>query len=165
MMGLIAWTILAWMGAPGGADDPVYAPLWLYQGDWEMTPKALPAGGKADRLSNLCTTIGKYFACQQTVNGKMQGLVLFVPSETRGHYFTQSLTPDGFARGRGELEIQGDLWTYHGKDEDGGKTTYFRTTNVFTGKDRIHFEQGQSSDGQHWTVGGSGDERRLPSGH
>ncbi len=161
----ITWTILAWMGAAGSGADAVYAPLWLYQGEWEVTPKGLAAGGKPDHLSNACARIGKHFGCEQTVNGKIVALVIFVPAEAQGHYYTQALMPDGHAQGRGELEIQGDRWTFLGKGEDGGKTTYFRTTNLFTGKDRIHFEQAQSNDGEHWTVGGSGDERRLASGH
>ena len=77
------------------------------------------------------------------------------------HYFTNALLPDGYAGGRGELTISGDNWTYMGKSEDGGKTSYQRTRNTFTGKDRIHYEQGESADGVNWTVTGSGDEVRA----
>jgi hypothetical protein len=140
--------------------DSEYAPLRLYQGAWEITPKSAAAGAKPDHLQNQCDRIGKYFACQQTVNGKVSALVIFIPAGKSGHYFTQAVMAEGGAGGRGELEIAGDDWTYLGKDEENGKTTYYRTTNHFTGKDHIHFEQAESSDGKNWTVKGSGDETR-----
>jgi hypothetical protein len=143
------------------ADDPVYAPLWLYQGSWVVTPKNLAPGAPPDQLTNDCSLTGKYFACQQTVNGKIAALVVFIPADTPGHYFTNALLPQGNAGGRGELEISGDNWTYSGKSEEGGKTSYHRTRNTFTGKDRIHFEVGESVDGVNWTVTLSGDEVRV----
>ena len=63
--------------------------------------------------------------------------------------------------GRGELRIDGDHWTYSSKTEQDGKTVYHRTTNVFSGKNRIHFEQAESTDGQSWSVTGSGEEVRT----
>jgi len=139
-----------------GADDP-YAPLWLYQGSWHEMPK----GKEPFELTNQCALIGKYFGCQQTVGGKIEALVIFVPAEQNGHYFTQSVLPEGWAMGRGELEIEGDRWTYSSKAQDGAKTTYYRTTNVFKGKDQIHYEQSESPDGKQWTTTGSGDEVRA----
>jgi len=139
-------------------DDPVYAPLWLYQGTWKAQKKGKDT---ADEIANECKLIGKYFGCQQTVNGKLGALIVFVPREKAGQYYTQALLPDDRATGRGELEIDGDHWTYMGKDQEGDKTTYHRTTNIFTGKDNIHYEQSESTDGVHWTVTASGDESRL----
>jgi hypothetical protein len=139
---------------PGG---PVYAPLWLYQGAWQSTDK----NGKIDKLENQCSLIGLYFACQQTVNGKVGSLIVFVPTDKSGGYHTQAVLPEGWATGRGDLTIAGDLWTYSSKDVESDKTTYYRTTNVFTGKDKIHYEQSQSPDGVKWTVTNSGDEQRV----
>lgn len=142
------------------AADDVYTPLWLYQGDWRLVPGDLTAGAKPDQLINECKLTGVYFACQQRVNGKIAALIVFVPQEESGHYRTQAVMPDGSAAGRGDLVIAGDHWTYSSKDEENGKTTYFRTTNLFTGKDKIHFETAESSDGEHWMVKHSGDEFR-----
>jgi hypothetical protein len=141
------------------AADAVYDPLWLYQGTWEFT-KHVADGAAAvpDKILNDCGQAGKFFMCQQTVNGKLGALVIFIPRETAGHYYTQALSPDGKAMGRGELEIEGDRWTYPSKEEENGKTKYYRTTNVFSGKDHIHFEQSESTDGKTWTVTASGDE-------
>lgn len=160
---LAAWVLALSLIAPRSsqAADP-YTPLWLYQGNWRMEQKTSDAADPVVQLSNTCALVGKYFACQQTVNGVVGALLVFAPEEEMGHYHTQAILPDGLATGRGELVIEGDRWTYDGKgQEEGGKTTYQRTTNSFTGKDRIHFEQLESTDGQHWTVKKSGNEVRT----
>ncbi len=64
--------------------------------------------------------------------------------------------------GRGDLEIDGEHWTYSSKDVENGKTIFYRTTNLFHGPDRIHFELAQSTDGKQWTVTSKGDEVRIP---
>lgn len=69
---------------------------------------------------------------------------MFVPATAPGNYYTQAVLPEGWATGRGELRIDGDHWTYSSKTEQDGKTVYHRTTNVFSGKNRIHFEQAES---------------------
>jgi len=142
------------------AADPAFESLWLYQGTWQVNK----AGAAPDKLQNDCAEIGHFFLCQQTVNGKVGALIVFTPAETAGHYYTQAIMADGKASGRrGDLEIQGDRWTYPSKEEAGGKTKYYRVVNVFSGKDRIHFEQGESTDGKTWTVNASGDEVRTSS--
>ena len=143
------------------AADAVYAPLWLYDGGWQVSAQNLAAGAKPDRLLNECHQIGTYFGCQQTVNGKVSALIVFIPAGKKGHYYTQSVRPEGFASGRGELEIDGDRWTYMSRSLEDGKSKYYRTTNKFTGKDSIHYESSESTDSTHWTVTGSGDEVRA----
>lgn len=138
--------------------DMNYRSLWLYNGTWKVTRNA---AAKPDELKNECALIGKYFACQQTVNGQLSALIIFVPRDKPGQYYTQSINPQGRAMGRGDLEISGDHWTYTSNWDEGGKTTYYRTTNIFTGKTRIHFEQEESSDGKQWKVTNSGDEIRV----
>lgn len=142
------------------AADPVYDPLWLYQGGWEVSPADLAAGAKPDKLVNDCGLVGKYFACQQTVNGKISALVVFIPAEKPGHYFTQAILPEGWAAGRGELEITGERWTYLSKEQEDSKTTYHRNVNTFSGRDHIHFEISESPGGEHWKATRSGDEVR-----
>lgn len=146
--------------------DPVYGPLWLYQGTWHVSPKNLAAGAKPDELKNECALVGKYFACQQTVDGKTGALLIFIPSGKPGHYYTQNVMPEGRASGRGDLEISGDQWIYSSTWDAGGKTIYYKTTNLFTGKNHIHFEQSESNNGKEWTVKNSGEEMRVStSGH
>ncbi len=138
-----------------------YAPLRLYQGTWKATRK--PSGGAAasNVLVNQCEKLGPFFECLQTVDGKTGALILFLPSGPEGHYYTQAVTAEGFATGRGDLVIEGSRWTYSSKSQQDGKVTYQRTVNVFSGEDRIHFEQAESTDGEHWTTQASGDEERA----
>lgn len=141
--------------------NPVYAPLALYQGSWLVSRSDLPARAKPDELKNQCALLGKFFACQQTINGQQGALVVFIPAAAAGQYYTQNIRVDGFASGRGNLEIAGDQWTYSSTRDESGKTVYYRTTNVFSGKNRIHFENAESGDGKSWKVTGSGDEVRV----
>jgi hypothetical protein len=152
---VLCWLCLA---APMGASDDGYAPLWLYQGKWQLKTNGQE---KADTIANECKRVGKYFACEQAVNGKVESLIVFVPAETPKHYYTQGVLSDGRATGRAALEIDGDHWTYQSQEQEGGNTTYYRTTNLFSGRDHIHFEQLQSSDGAHWNVTSTGEEARM----
>lgn len=137
--------------------DPAYAPLWLYNGTWIATSTQ---SSKADTLANDCSRLGKYFACQQTVNGAMSGLIIFLPRAERGKYFTQGVSADGHALGRGELTIDGVHWTYSSVDQSKDTTVYYRTTNTFTGTEQIHFELSESRNGSTWTVTRKGDEHK-----
>jgi hypothetical protein len=143
-----------------GADTAVnaYTPLWLYNGTWQVTRKD---SSKPDELVNQCALVGIYFACQQTVNGTPSELLIFLPAKTPGKYFTQSVNPEGRAGGRGDLEIAGNKWVFSSTWDAGGRTVYYRTTNVFTGKDHIHFEQAESGNNRDWTVKMTGDEARI----
>ncbi len=158
---LMAFGALAAQPAPSEA---VYEPLWLYNGSWQVTKKDQPAGAKPDELLNQCALIGKYLSCQQTVNGAVSALLIFLPAKTGGQYYTQSVMPDGRAGGRGDLSISGDKWTYSSTWNQGGKSTYYRTINTFTGKNRIHFEQQESTDNKDWKTTSSGDEVRISAG-
>jgi hypothetical protein len=142
--------------------DAAFAPLWVYNGSWQITKKEAPPGAKPEELTNQCSAIGKYFVCQQSVNGTAVALWIVTAADTAGHYHTQSVRPDGIAGGRGDLEISGDRWVLTSVwNQGGGKLTYNRTTNIFTGKNKIHFEQAESTNNRNWTVKSSGDEVRV----
>ncbi len=153
----IAVVALAIAPATSSAQDAVYGPLQLYDGSWIATASS---GGKPNLIHNDCARVGNYFACQQTVGGKVGALLVFVPREEPGKYYTQAIGTDGRAFGRGNLEIAGVRWTYSSEERDGDTTKYHRTTNAFSGQDRIHYEISESRDGTHWTVTRSGDEVR-----
>lgn len=143
------------------ATDPNYAALAVYEGTWQVSRANRPPGSKPEVLANQCALIGIYFVCQQTVNGKAGSLLVFIPTGQPGRYYTQTIMPEGRATGRDDLEIAGDRWTYSSKRLNQGTTTYYRTTNVFQGKNKIHFEQAESTNGKEWSVKNSGDEVRL----
>ena len=146
---------------PAGAQQDAYTSLRLYDGGWTVTMHDAASGNThTDTLVNACSLAGHYFVCQQTVNGKVSALVVFIPASTGGHYAVQNVLPDGSATGRSDLEIAGSQWIYSSQNEENGKTTWYRTTNDFRGNDRIHFESARSGDGKTWTVTISGDETR-----
>ena len=140
--------------------DAVYAPLWNYNGTWTVNIPGRPA----DTLINHCTRPGLFFVCEQNVNGSTAALVVFIPLDADGHYRTSPIQKDGTAIGPGDLEIKGNHWTFIGKSEDGGKVTWYRTTNDFTDDSHIHFEQSQSTDKTHWDVQRTGNEVRTDKG-
>ncbi|MDQ2949761.1 MAG: hypothetical protein M3Y27_28115 [Acidobacteriota bacterium] len=148
-------------GHPAQPPASDYASLWRYQGTWQVTPKSHPAGAKPDVLINQCSILGQFFACGQNVNGQPDGLVVFIPNGKPGHFYTQTIMPEGRATGRDDLEISGNSWTYSSRRDEGGKTTFYRTTNKFADKNHIHFEQAESTDGTQWSVKNSGDEVRV----
>jgi hypothetical protein len=140
------------------AADP-YAPLRLYNGKWQVKPDK---AAKPDALENNCARTGKFFVCEQTVNGKLGGLVTFLPTGEPGHYYTNPLGPDDRANGRGDLSIAGDHWEYSSKDEEAGKTTWWRTRNEFSnGGNTIRFTVQNSNDGKTWETIASGMETRV----
>jgi hypothetical protein len=150
------------VSAPVSKTDSALTPLWNYAGTWQVTRNGTP-DAKPDELNNQCTAVGKYFVCQQAVNGQPGSLLVVIPTSKPGHYYTQNVTPEGRATSRGDLEINGRQWEFRSTWDEGGRTTYYRTTNVFTGGNRIHFEQAESSNGKDWTVKSSGDEVRSSS--
>jgi hypothetical protein len=161
---IVLWVAAALGSGAGQGPVTVYAPLWSYQGAWHVTRANSAPGAKPDQLLNQCALLGKYFTCSQVVNGKPSELLIFVPTDRPGHYYTQTVNPDCRAGGRGELEISGDHWIFSSTWDQGGRTTYYRTTNVFTGKDKIHFEQAESPDGKDYKVTASGDEVKVGPG-
>jgi len=135
-----------------------YTPLWLYSGSWRVTHKDQPQ----DKLTNQCALVGHFFTCEQTVNGVPGNLLIFIPAPNKpGHYYTQNVRPEGRATSRGDLEIEGDRWVYTSTWDQGGSTVYYRTTNVFTGKNKIQYEQAESTDNKTWTVKNTGEEVRV----
>ncbi len=145
----------------GPAKDQTYSSLRLYQGAWQVLRKDVPSGAKPDKLINACALLGQFFACAQNVNGEAGGLVVFIPKGSLGHFKAQTIMPDGRATGLTDLQINGDVWTYSSRRDEGGATTFYRTLNKFTGKDHIHFESAHSSNNKDWTTEASGDETRI----
>jgi hypothetical protein len=149
--------------SPTAAGD-AYAPLQLYDGSWD----AETSGAKESapmHISNHCTKTGVFFVCEQVINGKSEDLVVFLPTGASGatqHYRTMGLRVNADKPGDwGNLEISGERWIYSSEDTENGAKVYWRTVNVFSGKDKIHFEIQRSAEGKTWETKSSGDERRV----
>jgi hypothetical protein len=111
--------------SPGKAEesDP-YEPLKLYGGGWQV--KIAMPEKNPDRLVNLCARTGKFFPCEQGVNGETAALVIFLPqgkSVSGGlEYRTLAALPDASKPGDwGRLVIEGNNWTYSWTEKNGTK--------------------------------------------
>lgn len=154
--------LLAAIGVQAAAPQPssTFAPLRAYDGTWRVTV----ASQQPNTLVNQCSALGSFFACAQTVNGASSGLLVFAASGAPGHFVTQTIRPDGRATGTEQLEVNGDVWTFTSRRDAYGKTTFYRTVNTFSGRNRIHFESAHSGDQKDWTVDRSGDEVKIGTG-
>jgi hypothetical protein len=147
------------------AGDP-YAPLRLYDGKWDLVPAHSDKPAETMHIENHCAKVGEFFACNQFVNNKNMALVIFLPQhplQNGGYaYRNQALRVEGDNAGAwGALEITGDRWVYSSDETDKGKKIYWRTNNMFSGSDKIHFEVQRSEDEVNWTTTMSGDEARV----
>ena len=145
------------------AASTTFAPLRLYNGTWTITAPITMAGdGKPDTLADRCTEGEAFYSCEQIVNGKSMALIIFTSAGEPGKFYTQAVLPTGKALGRSDLTITGDHWTYRSTGtDDTGKPVSYRIENTFTGRDKIHFEQYESADGQSWVMKNHGDEVRT----
>jgi hypothetical protein len=159
---LALWLVVSPAQAIDKNSDP-YSPLRRYDGKWEVTPSG--AEKKTDHIENHCAKTGLFFVCEQVVNGKTGGLVVFLPggktSNGAQEYRTEVLAPNASTPGEwSKLTIDGDTWLYSWTSSEGGGKIYWRNTNTFSGRDKIHFEIQQSEDGVNWKTKLSGDEHR-----
>jgi hypothetical protein len=91
---------------------------------------------------------------------------VFIPrSDKPGQYYTQNIRPEGRATARGDLEINGDVWTFLSNWDNSGHTIYYRTVNTFVGRTKIKYEQSESTNGKDWKVTNSGEETRVLGKH
>ena len=149
--------------ALGSGFDASFDAVKVYAGTWTVVSLHTMAGeGRPDTVVNQCSEGSAFYTCEQVVNGKSLALIVFTVAEGTGRFHSQPILPNGQAVGRGELTIAGDHWTFLGVGKgDDGKDIYYRTENYFTGRDKIHFEQFESSDNKTWVKKNSGDEVRV----
>ena len=146
------------------APDP-FAPLALYNGTWTVYAEHPWSGrppGAADHLISRCQRFTLYFACEQTVNGKTQALLVYTADSTPGKLHSRFIAPDGLAGGRGDLTLDGHRWTYLDKPPHPLPGKWSRVENFIVDHDHIRFEEYESSDeGKTWTKTNSGREERA----
>jgi hypothetical protein len=165
---LLAAPLGATAAPPPGAQADPFAPLSLYDGDWSVRAKHPWSGaaeGASDRLQSRCRRFTLYFACEQTVNGKPQALIVYTVGEAPGRFNTRTIAPNGLAGARGDLTLEGQHWTYLDKPPAGLTGPWSRVENVVVDKDHIRFEEYESSDqGKTWTQTNAGAEERVGRG-
>ncbi len=146
------------------APDP-FLPLTIYNGTWTVQaehPWSGSALGTPDHLVSRCLRFTQYFACEQTINGKTQSLIVYTVSSSPGKLHTRFIEPDGIAGGRGDLTLDGNHWTYLDKPPLQLKGNWSRVENFILDHDHIRFEEYESSDeGKSWTKTNFGTEERT----
>jgi len=139
--------------------------LMIYNGDWAVRalhPWSGGAPGAVDHLKSRCQRFTLYFACEQTVNGKPQTLIVYTKGTGPGKFNTRTIAPNGLAGGRGDLTIDGDRWTYLDKPPAGLNGPWSRVENVILNRNQIRFEEYESVDeGKRWTLTNRGAEKRT----
>jgi hypothetical protein len=168
MLQLLLIALLQNSPAAQPAHDP-FAPLAIYNGAWTVHaehpwggngPGAAP--GTADHLISRCQHFTEYFACEQTINGKPQSLLVYTAGSAPGELHSRFISPEGLAGGRGDLTLDGNHWTYLDKPPAPLKGNWSRTENFILDHDHIRFEEYESSDeGKTWTKTNSGTEDRT----
>jgi hypothetical protein len=140
------------------AETP-YTSLMLYSGTWKVSRKDSP---KPSTMVNDCVKVGRFYTCDQSVDGGLSALLIFIPrADQPGHYYTQNVRPEGRATNRGDLEIKGNVWTFLSNWDSGGATTFYKTVDTFVGKTRITYEQFESSNDRDWKLLNSGEQTRA----
>lgn len=151
--------------APAGPAPDPFAPLALYHGTWTVRaehPWSGRAPGAADRLVSRCQRFTRYFACEQTVNGRTQALLVYTADSAAGRLHARVIAPDGRAGGRGDLTIDGSRWTYLDRPPAGLRGKWSRVENLIIDRDHIRFEEYESPDeGRTWTRTNAGTEERT----
>ena len=144
--------------------DP-FTRLTVYAGTWTVKaehPWGGGAPGTVDRLVSHCERFSVYFACEQTVNQKAQGLLVYTAGSSPNNLNSRLIAPDGLAGGRGDLTLNGNHWTYLDKPPLNLKGNWSRVENFVVDRDHIRFEEYTSADqGKTWTKTNSGTEERL----
>ena len=135
------------------------------QGSWTVRAEHPWGGGVAgssDHLVSRCEHFDSYFACEQSVNGKVQSLLVYTATSVPGKLNCRTITPDGLAGGRGDLTLDGNRWTYLDKPPLNLKGNWSRTENFIQDRNHIRFEEYESADeGKTWTKTNSGTEERT----
>jgi hypothetical protein len=166
---MLALLLIALMQNPPASPPPAdpFAPLAIYNGTWTVHaehPWSGAAPGTPDHLISRCQRFILYFACEQTINGKPQSLIVYTSINSPGKLHTRFIEPDGLAGGRGDLTLDGNHWTYLDKPPPPLKGNWSRTENFILDHDHIRFEEYESTDeGKTWTKTNSGAEQRTAS--
>ncbi|WP_372785302.1 hypothetical protein [Phenylobacterium sp.] len=158
---LTAALIGLWATAAAAAQPASVEPLMRYNGDWAATV----GDGKITDIDNRCTQDRAFITCEQVIDGKPTGLLVFLPvagpAGTR-EYLTTSLSADGSpTHPWSHLTIAGEHWVFHSDKPDADGKNYSRVINDFSGPTRIHYEIQSSEDGRTWATQRAGDERKI----
>jgi len=138
----------------------------LYAGTWKSEVETLDtqysrAGKKTKTITNNCWRATSYYTCEQIVDGKPAGLIVFTYHADDDSYSSYAIPGDGKDAPVGKLIIKGSIWTYPWHTTYKGKVVYLRILNVFESAISIEYSEEASDDDQHWTLLARGVETRV----
>lgn len=152
------------LAGPSAATPSPFEKLEIYPGDWTVRadhPWSGAPAGASDQLRSRCQLFEAYFTCEQTVNGKPLGLIVYTMAEAPGQLHTRFISPNGLAGARGDLTLDGDHWTYLDKPAAGQTGPWSRVENTIVDHDHIRFAEFESADeGKTWRQTNAGAETR-----
>jgi hypothetical protein len=166
MLPLLLFALIQNAPPPQPPPDP-FAPLTIYNGTWTVHaehPWSGAAPGTPDHLVSHCERFTLYFACEQTINGKPEAMLVYTATSSPGKLNTRFIAPDGQAGGRGDLTLDANHWTYLDKPTPPLKGNWSRVENFILDHDHIRFEEYESADeGKTWTKTNAGTEVECPA--
>lgn len=143
------------------------APLAAFLGHWEGSGKF------ADTKYSKVQTVTSNADCSWTPQGSALVCEMIVHDAQGDHVQLSIDTPDSEGTGYtyytvnpgrkpfyGDLQINGNTWTYAPAPDAKGHYPEFRTTNEFSG-DTENFKTEFTDDGTHWTTMLEGSMRRT----
>ena len=116
---------------PNATAEP-FTSLALYNGTWKVRadkPWSGGANGSTGLLISRCQRFTAYFACEQTVNGKVDSLLVYTVTADPGRLRSRMIAPNGLAGGRGDLMINCNHRTYVDKPPAGLEGNWSRVEN------------------------------------
>lgn len=142
------------------------AVLSLYQGGWktridDAASEFGPASHSEVDLKNDCWRFSRFFACQQTVDGKPGGLVVFAWDDTAKVYRSWPIGAGADPVHPGVMQIDGDTWIFPWEQPVDGKSMRLRVVNRFIDHNTIEYRKEVWRDAQGWTAIGRGVETRT----
>lgn len=143
----------------------MFAGTWTSNGTISVSDSPKPAQVRGTNVCRWSSDARIYLVCD--------GVATFGSSKTQNHQLSvytydpatkqySFVSIAGGHVGTPELTLNGSTWTYSGKFTDvAGRTTYFRTLNIFDSPTRYRYIIESSNDGTHWTETGSGVSTRT----
>ena len=160
----------AGVSAATHAADADTEKLGAFLGQWESEGKMVDtAYSHANQITSTTkcawSANGRYLICDQInrdAKNNVHNQLTIYAHKKDGDYTYTSFQDAGERPFTGILKIEGNTWTYTGREfEDKGKKIKFRTINVFSSSNVDTFTVEYSEDGGPWKTTGEGTFRRI----
>jgi hypothetical protein len=125
---------------------------------YNVETKYSTASHEQKYLRNDCWHSGRYYVCNQYVDGDSKVLLVFTFDAAKQIYTSYQVPLDGSATSSGTLEIRDNTWTYPWEVVGDGHTVYFRVVNVFKSPAEIDYRREFSTNQLNWVVMARGKE-------